>query len=102
METKTLRELLSLGLALPTAERVRLAHELLRSVADQRTHPPGGEVAEPASLYDQAYRKAQARSSAGLWDSLQAFRATTDLAELDAEAIYADVRDKSPGRETLL
>lgn len=73
METKTLRELLALGLALPTAERVRLAHELLRSVADPRTHPPGGEVAEEQHL-----------------------------ALFDVDSIFEAVRDKTPGREVEL
>ena len=33
------------------------------------------------------------------WDDLQRFRATTDLTELgDIDEIFADVRDKDPGR----
>jgi prevent-host-death family protein len=37
-----------------------------------------------------------------LWEALQKFRETCDLADLDVDAIYADVRDRSPGRETVL
>lgn len=99
VETKTLRELLALGKALPVAQRVKLAHELLSSVADSRAQTPGEEIAEPEARYDRAYRAAQGRSSADLWQSLQDFRAKTDLELLDAETVYADVRDRSPGRE---
>ncbi len=38
----------------------------------------------------------------GLWELLQAFRAKTDLAYLDVEAVYRDVRDTTPGREVAL
>lgn len=34
-----------------------------------------------------------------LWQAIQAFRQHTDLRDLDAEGIFRDVRDESPGRE---
>lgn len=34
-----------------------------------------------------------------LWAAIQRFRQTADLEALDTEEIYADVRDRSPGRE---
>jgi prevent-host-death family protein len=39
-------------------------------------------------------------SQSGFWQSLQDFRAKHDLEELEMEAdVFADVRDRSPGRE---
>jgi prevent-host-death family protein len=37
-----------------------------------------------------------------LWETLMTFRETNDLGDLDIESIYADVRDRAPGRETVL
>ena len=34
-----------------------------------------------------------------LWQRIQEFRQEADLVELDVEGVYADVRDRSPGRE---
>ena len=34
-----------------------------------------------------------------LWTAIQGFRQTTDLEALDIGGAYADVRDRSPGRE---
>ncbi len=96
-------ELHALGLHLAPAERVALARALLNS-AGQRRRVSGqaDEVAEAVALYDGAFRsKAQVglRSSEGLWESILAFRATADLESLDVEALLANVRDSSPGRE---
>lgn len=35
---------------------------------------------------------------ASLWSAVQQFRARHDLSEIDAAEVYADVRDRSPGR----
>jgi prevent-host-death family protein len=37
-----------------------------------------------------------------LWAAIQRFRETADLETLNVEELYADVRDRSPGRETEL
>jgi hypothetical protein len=34
-----------------------------------------------------------------LWAAIQQFRQTADLETLDVDEVYADVRDRSPGRE---
>lgn len=34
-----------------------------------------------------------------LWTAIQRFRQTADLEALNVEEVYADVRDRSPGRE---
>jgi cytochrome c556 len=34
-----------------------------------------------------------------LWDAIQKFRAEHDLSDLDVEEVFANVRDRSPGRE---
>ena len=44
------------------------------------------------------YRKLRA-DRPDLWSSIQRFRQETDLRELDVEAVYSGVRDRSPGRE---
>lgn len=37
-----------------------------------------------------------------LWEALKRFRETHDLTDLDIDEIYANIRDRSPGRELLL
>ena len=39
------------------------------------------------------------RDKPDLWQAIRRFREETDLAELDAEEVWADLRDRSPGRE---
>ncbi len=34
-----------------------------------------------------------------LWAAIQKFRAEHDLSDLDVEEVYANVRDRTPGRE---
>jgi len=99
-------ELLALGLQLAPAERVALAHALLDSAGQKwRVSGRADEVAEAVALYDGAFRskaKVGLGSSEGLWESILAFRATADLESLDVEALLANVRDSSPGREVEL
>ena len=38
----------------------------------------------------------------GLWKGIEAFRARHDLAALDLDGVYDDVRDRSPGRDVEL
>ena len=33
------------------------------------------------------------------WEALESFRKTHDLEDLDAESVFANTRDRSPGRE---
>jgi prevent-host-death family protein len=35
----------------------------------------------------------------GFWEAYQEFRRTADLAEIDPDEIFRDVRDQSPGRD---
>ena len=35
----------------------------------------------------------------GLWQAIQEWRDTHDLTEMDLDDVYADIRDKSPGRD---
>lgn len=45
----------------------------------------------------------KAPQPAHFWEALQRFRATTDLTELgDIDEVFADVRDKDPGRSVEL
>ncbi len=44
------------------------------------------------------YRKLR-RDKPNLWQAIRKFREDTDLAGLDAEQVWADLRDRSPGRE---
>ena len=37
-----------------------------------------------------------------LWEALKTFRETHDLADLDVDEIYGNVRDRSAGREPVL
>ncbi len=39
------------------------------------------------------------RKKPDLWESIQRFRAETDLEALDIEDVYTGIRDRSPGRE---
>ncbi len=39
------------------------------------------------------------RGKSDLWEAIQEFRQSTDLEDLDVDAVYAGVRDPSPGRE---
>ncbi len=39
------------------------------------------------------------RDKPDLWQAILRFREETDLAELDAEEVWTDLRDRSPGRE---
>ncbi len=39
------------------------------------------------------------RDKPDLWQAIRRFRQETDLAKLDAEEVWADLRDRSPGRE---
>lgn len=97
-------EILALGLQLPPAERIALAQALLES-AGQKGPSKADEVAEVVAVYDSAYRsKAQVglKCSEGLWESILAFRAGADLESLDVEAMLANIRDPSPGREVEL
>ena len=48
-------------------------------------------------LSAREYEQLKPRES-GLWAAVQQFRAAHDLAEIDAAEVYADVRDRSPGR----
>jgi len=38
-------------------------------------------------------------SKSDLWEAIQKFRSEHDLEELHAEEVFADVRDRAPGRE---
>jgi len=37
-----------------------------------------------------------------LWEAIQRFRQETDLSDLDVDEIYAEARDRSPGREPVV
>ncbi len=39
------------------------------------------------------------RDKPDLWQAIRSFREETDLAELDAEGVWVDLRDRAPGRE---
>ena len=99
-------ELLAQLLLLPPSERVALAHALLQSAASKSGEAgPAGEVAEPVSTYDaghRAHQRVAQGSSKGLWEAITAFRAETDLESLAAEDAFANLRDRSPGREVVL
>lgn len=57
----------------------------------------GRPVAVLLSARDYEQLKPKKRS---LWEAIQHFRATHDLSDMtDIDEIFADVRDKSPGRE---
>lgn len=61
-------------------------------------------LADKQALLEESLRvliqaKKKSQPTENFWDALQHFRATTDLTELgDIDEIFADVRDKSPGR----
>jgi antitoxin Phd len=44
------------------------------------------------------YRRLR-RDKPDLWQAIRKFRRETDLEELDAEEVWADLRDRSAGRE---
>jgi hypothetical protein len=61
-------------------------------------------LADKQALLEEALRlliqaKKKTRPPENFWDALQHFRASTDLIALgDIDEIFADVRDKAPGR----
>lgn len=77
-------------------------NSLTSLVHEVETGPPveltrrGRPVAVLLSVSE--YRKLRA-DRPDLWSSIQRFRQETDLRELDVEAVYSGVRDRSPGRE---
>jgi prevent-host-death family protein len=46
----------------------------------------------------EEYRRIQAKRP-DVWEAISRFRQGTDLEALQAEDVWADVRDRSPGRE---
>ncbi len=75
-----------------------LVHEVERGTSVEITRR-GRPVAVLVSLAE--YRRL---TSAGpdLWAAIEEFRRVHDLAGLDADEVYGDVRDPSPGREVAL
>jgi len=59
----------------------------------------GQPVAVLLSVAD--YRRLR-QDKPDLWEAIQRFREETDLETLDAEGVWAGVRDRSPGREPVL
>jgi prevent-host-death family protein len=83
------------------------------SIAEARNHLPAivhdAEKGKPVQLTRRgkpvavllsidAYERLS-RTRPDFWSALQAFRERRDLAEVDVDEIFADVRDRSPGRE---
>jgi antitoxin Phd len=82
------------------------------SIAEARNHLPAivhdAERGKPIQLtrrgkpvavllsIDAFERLSQSRPD--FWSALQAFRKSRDLSDLDVDAIFAGVRDRSPGR----
>jgi hypothetical protein len=72
----------------------------------QATHLTG--LADKQALLEESLRiliqtHTKAPQPAHFWEALQRFRATTDLTELgDIDEVFADVRDKDPGRSVEL
>jgi PHD/YefM family antitoxin component YafN of YafNO toxin-antitoxin module len=52
-----------------------------------------------AVLISVAEYERLSRGRPDLWSLLKAFRERNELEEIDVEEIFADVRDRSPGRE---
>lgn len=83
------------------------------SIAEARDHLPAlirsAEHGEPVELTRRGKMVAVlvssreyarlTRGTPDLWTSIQEFRAKHDLSALDVEEVYADVRDRTPGRE---
>ncbi|MFL6198154.1 MAG: type II toxin-antitoxin system Phd/YefM family antitoxin [Thermoanaerobaculia bacterium] len=83
------------------------------SIAEARDHLPAlirsAEHGEPVELTRRGKMVAVLVSSRDyerlttgppdLWAAIQKFRAEHDLSDLDIEEVFADVRDRTPGRE---
>jgi prevent-host-death family protein len=83
------------------------------SIAEARDHLPAlirsAEHGEPVELTRRGKMVAAlvsghdyARLTKGtpdLWEAIQKFRAEHDLSDLDVEEVFANVRDRTPGRE---
>lgn len=86
------------------------------SIAEARNHLPAivheAEEGKPIEITRRGARIAVILSSAdydklaggrvGVMDALRAWRARPNPSEIDPDEIFADVRDRSPGREVAL
>ncbi len=52
-----------------------------------------------AMLISSADYQKMDRRKTDLWEAIQRFRQEADLSDLDVDSVYAEVRDRSPGRE---